>query len=286
MEAAAHDPLTLISQPSPPIVVPAPLMVPPPAVPAPQQGTADGQGPAAGEASPVIGDASATGATGGDGTQPQPPGITQPEPAQAAVEPAGSGAAAVGGQEMEPATSVIEPPQGQATDAQPSVRQVVPSAQLQTPQAQADQPAQPAPLAGSAAVSVSTAQAAPDKSVEEANASNVTTIGNGSAAAAAAAGKSTLQVPQAVLEKQSAPEAKLAALDADDKQFQLQLQSSRLGKSVYDLLVQVGLFQSVSSLLQCPHNCKHNEQEVAFWLPSAARCCRPSDPRGVRCVLQ
>lgn len=260
VEAAAHDPLTLISQPSAPVVVPPPPTVPPPAVPAPQQGTAEAEDPTAGQAVPVIGGIGMTGAVGGEPVQPQPAGLPQQQPAQAAAEAAvvraAESAAAADAQQPVPAAAAAAAvdAQTQSTSAgHPLVQQAVLAKEQPMVKTAQDKPAQPAPSAANGAAGSSTAQAAPGRDGEASNSSNASAASSDIATAAvtAAAGPGAPLVPQAALGKQSPTKPKLAMLDGDEKQFQLQLQSSRLGKSVYDLLVQVGSLRGLLAGVNC-----------------------------------
>jgi hypothetical protein len=250
--ALAHDPLTLISQPSPPLVVPPPPTAPPPAVPAPQLVAAAVEDAGARPAPVTTGTSTLPAGGGVETVQPQPATILQADTATAAAEPAAlltaEQTAAADAQQQSTATvaaSAAAADTKSAATQQPAVTRPVADA---APATAVGKPPYPE-IVWHGTPSDSSASAVPDggRTLQDRTAASST--GNASAIvapaaaavipAAVSAGPAAPLVPQIVPVRQMPPEPRLLTLDADDKQLQLQLQSSRLGKSVYDLLVQV-----------------------------------------------
>ena len=252
-DALAHDPLTIISQPMPPIVVPPPPSAPPPAVPAPQLTAAEAEAAIAAQAPRIIGATGQPADTGAESVQPQPADVPKPDSAQAAAEPAvavTADSSALVQQQHAPDTAVATA----AADAQAATSQqpaVAGPAAGSAPTSGTAKPLPPEPAQRDAPAGTVAADAVPSRRGALLNSSNVRVAGSSGvivapATAAAAlgpiatvAGSAAPLVPQIVPAKQLGSEPRLLTLDAEDKQLQLQLQSSRLGKSVYDLLVQV-----------------------------------------------
>lgn len=269
--ALAHDPLTLLSQPSPPVIVlPPSSPPPPPAVPAPRLIPGDVADASLGPGPTVTGRDGRPGSAGAGSVppqlQPQPANPVQADAAQAAepaviqtAEPAAA-ASEVRQPVSSSAAAAAAAAESAARDPQhPAVNKpaVAGSAAQDAPSAGTGKHPQPAQLdAGrpDAASSTVAAEPAPDSGVASPDGSIARAAGNASAAAAAAVAAAAAHpaaalVPQVIPAKQPETEPRLLALNADDKQ--LQLQSSRLGKSVYDLLVQVPVACTALSTFGC-----------------------------------
>lgn len=254
-EAPTLDPALLIPPPTPVVVPPLPT-VPPPVVPPPQQAVAeDVQQQAAAGVSPHVPGAGSSqigvgAGTGGHSVQGSP--AASPRQSESAVPTAQQAAGAADAQaaaaaqqqqrQQPVAPTVLEPGGSPARTADQPLLQPGPSAA----RPQAVPPDEPVPAQPTAA-KVAGAGPAQVEQAAVSDAANGTIVGIGPSSGAAAAavgpaGQAAAPVPQAVLGKQpgsTEAASKLAAPESEDKDFPLQLQSSRLGKSVYDLLVQV-----------------------------------------------
>jgi hypothetical protein len=264
-DALAHGPLTLLSQPSPPIVVPPPSSAPPPpAVPAPSV-TPEGFKGVPLEPTPIV--ASADGLPGSAGAEAMLPQL-QPQPANPVQADTSQGAQPAVLQTAVPAAvSDVQQHVGpSAAAAAAAAAAAMGDTQRPTATGSVAQDAsaastgkhsQPGHGRPDAAASTVAAEPAPHRGGAQPDSSDASSAGNASATAAvaavtaAAAPPAAALVPQVIPAKQPEADPRLLALNADEKQFQLQLQSSRLGKSVYDLLVQVPLRGHDLSLRPC-----------------------------------
>lgn len=253
-EAPALDPALLIPPPTP-AVVPPPPMVPPPVVPPPQQAAAASvQQPAAAGASsqtPGTGSSPIGVGAGTGGHAAQAPAAADPRQAESALPTAQQAAGAADAhaaaatqqqQQQPPVTPIVLEPGGLPA---PSADQPAVQPGLSAAQPQALPPENPVSVQPTAAdfsgAGPTPAQLATVSNTSSVSVASIASSDGAAAATAEVAGKAAMPVPQAVLGKQPASTKvtpKLATPESEDKDFPLRLQSSRYGKSVYDLLVQ------------------------------------------------